>query len=1207
MSTPRRVLKKRNRREFEDLEAEEKSDDSDVESEHGVERASEAVPREVAELQREMEARGDIGARGFGQNLAEMEERYRKQDELEKELQMDDIDDFLLPEVKLSPGGDEPPRKQRKLEQDDDAMSVVSRRSTRSAKVHAPIDATHKTLPTTTDPKLWRVKCFKTGIEKEFCANLINKFWHLVQSQGPAYLEDIPVYSVFAADATKGFVYIEAHREIDVRNYIKGIRLLNQWSISLVPSQEMIGVFNMATFAETQNKGTLKPGNWVRLKRGIYSNDLAMVLRVFDGSAQVRIKPRINFDNEPSTKRPRQQFFSLDTAKRLAHVNIAKQSKIGDLSCFEVNGDIFTSASGHLIKTVTKSQFEVRCETTLAEEEAFSNQLAPEAYTFHGDEVEQNARQVYRKTKDTVRGGVRKAQYFKDERIRVSSGQLAGLHCRIIEVLPNDHLRLAAEYASAEWKKIHGIESGIIDHPCELVEKFFEMGNRVKVLGGEHQGDTGTISKVDERDRCCAVVSETIENEGGFPLEYRVSTWDLTVTMEKETVSIENHGMKVGDLVCGPGKTIAIITLLGTKGGRVLTVQGHLVHWRYQEMALEKRFNDQQSISDREMQKEFANDKYGQKICRTWQVTVYATEKRRRMMGNVVHIVREPVSSAHILFLHDVTSLGDEKFVMALASECESRTASGSAMPKDVEKTLEAIQDKGLDALDNKTEILPGTKVCKRGRRVQIVSGAYKGLLAEIRAEIDDSYVRLQLVTKPKLMQMHKRNIRFCDMSGPGANMLEDLPPVVPPTPLPEICAANQLTSGEDPVDAVDPWDNRFKLPAPVRKKAEVAWDPTFRKTKLIEPPPAPPTDELEDDLDKNKAPGSPAENVGEIENDKLLEILDTAGDDVDMDGNERKSVVDVSMDELLTNPVSAREPNSPVAEPRSVRSSRSVRSTRSVRSDKTAVSKRSESEPQLTSPHSGQPGVAVPFWCQKGVRVTVMLNEEKVQAWIVVVLYENVFVKFDDGKTQKIPASKLILAPVSVGDYVLSLKEHPHRQIGKCRSVDSSDDPIAVVDFKHSKGEKIPLGMLARFKPKESGSARSNASARGRKESSDDERSVASSDGGIFRMTKKNVEKKADEWDASSITSQKSHGSRASSASRVSQWSRCPDISPGGHAPDNATAASPHISLPPSPAGSTARSLRSVASARSRCTREVMSRPRTPASGGGDIQEAVE
>ena len=36
-------------------------------------------------------------------------------------------------------------------------------------------------------------------------------------------------------------------------------------------------------------------------------------------------------------------------------------------------------------------------------------------------------------------------------------------------------------------------------------------------------------------------------------------------------------------------------------------------------------------------------------------------------------------------------------------------------------------------------------------------------------------------------------------------------------------------------------------------------------------------------------------------------------------------------------------------------------------------------------------------------------------------------------------------------------------------------------------------LLFLERFKPKESGSARSNASARGRKESSDDERSVSS------------------------------------------------------------------------------------------------------------------
>merc|ERR1719436_1904913 len=85
-------------------------------------------------------------------------------------------------------------------------------------------DSTHKTLPTPSDPRLWMVKCYKTGFEKEFCANLINKFHHLVQQKGPGYLNEVPIYSVFASDAAKGNVWIEAFREIDVREFIQGMR-----------------------------------------------------------------------------------------------------------------------------------------------------------------------------------------------------------------------------------------------------------------------------------------------------------------------------------------------------------------------------------------------------------------------------------------------------------------------------------------------------------------------------------------------------------------------------------------------------------------------------------------------------------------------------------------------------------------------------------------------------------------------------------------------------------------------------------------------------------------------------------------------------------------------------------------------------------------------------------------------------------------------
>eukprot|EP00397_Hematodinium_sp_SG-2012_P001153 GEMP01001154.1.p1 GENE.GEMP01001154.1~~GEMP01001154.1.p1 ORF type:complete len:1304 (+),score=323.21 GEMP01001154.1:91-3912(+) len=1143
---PARSLKKRNRREFEDLEAEERSDDSDIEAEqsqaHGT-RGSAVLPREVAELKREMDARsqkGATGARGFGTFLDDLEGRLRQQsqDEMEPEGRALDRadDDLLIPEEEVKSNqsmqravSESPAQKQRKMEpQSQDRPEgdfllpendVKSNRSARPSapgsqgqqpRVHPQIDAAHKTLPMESDPRLWRVKCYKNGFEKEYCANLVNKFWHMVQTHGESYLEEIPIYSVFAADAAKGYVYIEAHREIDVRNYIKGIRALGAWNIHLVPTQEMVGVFNMATFLESQNKGGVKAGSWVRIKRGIYKGDIALVVRVFEGSAQMRIKPRANLNNEATGKQPRQEFFNLAMSKTMPHVSVTNaRKKVNDIPCFEVNGETYTCESGHIIKTFTRASFNIDIQTTLAEEEAFSNPLAPESYNRAGAQAEEDpdqaARQMYRKSKDALRGGVRQKQFFKGERVRVVSGQLANLLSRVVEVLQNNTLRLEAEYASADWKKLHGLESGQIDLPYDMVEKYFEVGMRVKALAGDHIGETGLVVNVIEKERCCAVLSETVE-ERGFPVEFKVSSWDLTCTTDKKALEMENFGFTVGDLALGPSKMIAIVTSLGRSTARVLTEQGLIRDWHYKQISLHKKLNDR-ALGDRERDAEWALDRRGHKICRSFQVTVYATEKRRRMVGTVVHILRETSTGAERVYVHDASTLGEEKFVIALARECESRTASAPTSQYESKRVaLEAIGDEErLKAIESEMSlVMPGKKVLTKGRRVQLIAGPYKGLLAEIRDEIDDHYVRLQLLIKPKMMQVHKKNIQFFDL-GKQADMLEDLPPKVPPTPLPELedvaddtriehFGMDRGDRGDEDSESndggADPWDLRFKLPVPVRKKAEIAWDPTYRKTKILKQAalPAPTPEQLEDEesshharshpsslapnnelgLPKAIEAGSPHEDPLEprFDNelpppDKLLEILD--GTSFDEGANfETSSAVDMTMDELLTNPVTPDVDGDATSVRSDIRSVR-TQSIRSVRT--TATKKKSIASTMLSTP--GSPAtLLVPLYCQKGVRVQV--NGKS--GWITIVLFNKIFVHCDDGKTVKMLCNQASLAPISVNDFVLPLSGLYQNMVGTCKAVDAADTPSpqATVDFEHAEGVRIELALLAKYKWKQ-------------------------------------------------------------------------------------------------------------------------------------------
>ena len=81
--------------------------------------------------------------------------------------------------------------------------------------------------------------------------------------------------SVVAPEGLKGFIYVEAHKEVYVRELIEGIRALtfaNQ-QIRMVKAEEMPQVLR-----ETKSTLQLKPRHWVRIKKSIFRDDLAEVV-----------------------------------------------------------------------------------------------------------------------------------------------------------------------------------------------------------------------------------------------------------------------------------------------------------------------------------------------------------------------------------------------------------------------------------------------------------------------------------------------------------------------------------------------------------------------------------------------------------------------------------------------------------------------------------------------------------------------------------------------------------------------------------------------------------------------------------------------------------------------------------------------------------------------------------------------------------------
>jgi transcription elongation factor SPT5 len=67
--------------------------------------------------------------------------------------------------------------------------------------------------------------------------------------------EKLMIKSAIAPSHLKGFVYIEAEKESHVKQAIKGVRTLQEYSLRLVPIKEMADVLTVTKKANTFHKG----------------------------------------------------------------------------------------------------------------------------------------------------------------------------------------------------------------------------------------------------------------------------------------------------------------------------------------------------------------------------------------------------------------------------------------------------------------------------------------------------------------------------------------------------------------------------------------------------------------------------------------------------------------------------------------------------------------------------------------------------------------------------------------------------------------------------------------------------------------------------------------------------------------------------------------------------------------------------------------
>uniref|UniRef100_A0A3P9NKA0 Transcription elongation factor SPT5 n=1 Tax=Poecilia reticulata TaxID=8081 RepID=A0A3P9NKA0_POERE len=406
-------------------------------------------------------------------------------------------------------------------------------------------DITQQQLLPGVDPNLWTVKC-KIGEERATAIALMRKFIAYQFTDTP-----LQIKSVVAPDHVKGYIYVESYKQTHVKAAIEGIGNLRMglWNQQMVPIKEMTDVLKVVK--EVTN---LKPKSWVRLKRGLYKDDIAQVDYVEPSQNTISLKmiPRIDLDRikakmslkdwfakRKKFKRPAQRLFDAEKISLGGEV-----SHDGDFMIFEGNR---YSRKGFLFKSFAMSAVITDgVKPTLSELEKFEDQ--PE-----GIDLEV----VTKEREHNLQAG---------DNVEVCEGELINLQGKILSVDGNKITIMPK----------HEDLKDPLEFPAHELRKYFRMGDHVKVIAGRYEGDTGLIVRVEEN--FVILFSDLTMHE------LKVLPRDLQLCSETASGVDVGGQHEWGELVQLDPQTVGVIVRLEREvlnmHGKVLTVRHQAVNRR---------------------------------------------------------------------------------------------------------------------------------------------------------------------------------------------------------------------------------------------------------------------------------------------------------------------------------------------------------------------------------------------------------------------------------------------------------------------------------------------------------------------------------------------------------------------------------------------------------------------------------------------------
>jgi len=436
-------------------------------------------------------------------------------------------------------------------------------------------------VPSVSDPSLWMISC-STGKEQELVLQIMNKCVAYARQGRP-----LGICGAIAAQS-KGRIYIESYSEPAVVEAIAGVRGLLQYTMRLIPIQDMTTVMTVVP-----KKKPVKKNEWVRMTRGHYKGDLALVVAVRESGLKciVQCVPRLDLAAlslpleearvRRKTVRPPQKFYNEQELAALGYADRRHRQRFPgmDHMCDYFENNYYHD--GYMLKEVTVGSMVKPCtnENPPNLEELQQFRKRNKAVDDDGNDENEGSKmaaslldelsELQGKTglmkSSSSNGGI-----LTGDKVEIVEGDLIGMKGKVMS-MDGTTIKIKPLDASLD---IGG--TGEIEFLASQVRKHIAVGAHVKVVDGRYTNETGTVVAVEEvdgdKDFTAVVLTDVTNKE----ISLRVS--QLRESSEQYSGQDKLAGYELYDLVMlsggGSANEVGIIVRVGREDFTVINNHG---------------------------------------------------------------------------------------------------------------------------------------------------------------------------------------------------------------------------------------------------------------------------------------------------------------------------------------------------------------------------------------------------------------------------------------------------------------------------------------------------------------------------------------------------------------------------------------------------------------------------------------------------------